>query len=99
DSIDYYLSNTRARSGYDFGVGGATVGDHHLIFLSTLAPVSTTSWSPQYTLAFDSFSDTFTQFDTDIASIAAFSVVSATERSSTSEKESVIMFYSGDFGQ
>lgn len=97
DAIDAYLSTTRARSKFDFGVAGATVGDHHLIFISALAP-TTDTWTPQYTLVYDSMSDTYVQFETGISAIKAFSVVAATERSAVSERESVILFYSGDYG-
>lgn len=175
DSIDTFLSVTRARSKYDFGVAGATVGDHHLIFITSLAPETVTLtensinvnligqsitssigipeaqggqqsfpigqvistspgiitvggdvtadasisitgqqiisglgapkvfgtydiWLPQYTLVYDSLTDTFVEFDTTISNISAFSVVAATERSAVSERESIILFYNGDYG-
>jgi hypothetical protein len=105
DSIDTYLSNTRARSQFDFGVAGATVGDHHLVFISALAPSEVTvdedvidSWDPQYTLVFDSLTQSYVEFETDISTIQGFSVVATTERSAVSERESIVMFYNGDYG-
>lgn len=105
DSVDTFLSVTRARTKFDFGVAGATVGDHQLIFITSLAPSEGTvgeatldQWSPQFTLVFDSLTQTFVQFETTVSTIQAFSVVGTTERSAVSERESVILFYNGDYG-
>jgi hypothetical protein len=97
DAIDTYLAVTRTRSKYDFIVSGVTVGDHPLMFITAVSPGSGT-WDPQYTLVYDGASGTFVQYETDIASVGAFSVVGATERSASDARESTILFLSGDFG-
>lgn len=98
DAVDTYLAVTRARTKFDFLVAGATVGEHRLIFITSLAPVSTTSWSPQYTLVYDAENRAFSEFDTSIADISAFSVVATTERSSVDLREATLYFVSGDVG-
>jgi hypothetical protein len=97
DAVDTFLAVTRSRSKFEFLVAGATVGDHALIFITTLSPTSTT-YDPQYTLVYDGASKGMVQFETNIADITAFSVVGSTERSSVDSKETTLLFLSGDFG-
>lgn len=98
DTIDTYMAITRARTKFDFLISGATVGDHRLVFVTSLAPNSTTSWIPQYTLVYDADNQVFTEFETSVADITAFSVVATTERSSVDLREATLIFISGDIG-
>lgn len=98
DTIDTYMAITRARTKFDFIIAGATVGDHRLVFITSIAPDSTTAWLPQYTLVYDASVKAYTQFETDIADVTAFSVVQTTERSSVDLREATLLFVSGDVG-
>lgn len=98
DTIDTYMAITRARTKFDFLISGATVGDHRLVFCTAMAPGGTTSWIPQYTLVYDADNQVFTEFETSIADVTAFSVVATTERSSVDIREATLIFVSGDVG-
>lgn len=98
DSIDTFMSITRARTKYDFIISGATIGEHKLVFITSVAPNGTTSWTPTYTLVYDGTARLFTQFEASIAGVTAFGVVNATERSSVDTREATLMFLSGDIG-
>jgi len=98
DAIDTYMSVTRARTKFDFIIAGATIGEHRLVFITAVAPQSTTSWSPTYTLIYDASVNLFTQFEANIAGVTNFGVVNATERSSVDTREATLLFLSGDVG-
>lgn len=112
DAIDTYLSVVRSRTKFDFLVSGCTMGDHQLMFVTSIGegtgtgyqapgntPVSIDVWLPQYTLVFDGTYQTSTNFRTTIAGQNnTFPVIGATERSSVDERETSLMFFSGDVG-
>lgn len=101
-SIDAYLSNTRARSKFDFNVTGGMVGENSLAYITSLAPREEDggdSWKPIQTLVYDGTHDIWTStFESSIGSIEAFGVVQVTERGDTENLEGRLMFFSGDVG-
>lgn len=96
-SIDTYFSITRSRSQFDFIVSGYSTGPHNLIFMTSVSPGAST-WDPKYTLVYDATNESFTQFDSTVAGIGQFSVVSSTPRSTAIQREPVMIFLSGDIG-